>query len=179
MMIEISMIRDLVAIFGVIAGFSYYVLTVRVNQKNQEIMIKNQEQTLKTRNTTLFQQTLGTFTTNDWGIRYTQILDINPVSSYEEFIELTNSNPQYAEAWRWIFVSLDLWGIYLKEGVLDINMFAKFNPWWMKRFWKRYKPIVYEQRKNTAPDYFVHMEYYMDSIEKYVEEHPEILNPNR
>ena len=28
-MIELSTIRDLVAIFGVVAGFSYYVLTVR------------------------------------------------------------------------------------------------------------------------------------------------------
>jgi len=28
-MIDVSVIRDLVAIFGVIAGFSYYVITVR------------------------------------------------------------------------------------------------------------------------------------------------------
>ena len=36
-MIDISMIRDLVAIFGVLAGFSYYVLTVRNAQKSQKI----------------------------------------------------------------------------------------------------------------------------------------------
>jgi sensor domain CHASE-containing protein len=41
-MIELSVIRDLVAIFGVIAGFSYYVLTVRANQKNQELTLKAQ-----------------------------------------------------------------------------------------------------------------------------------------
>ena len=35
-MIDLSVIRDLVAIFGVIAGFSYYVLTVRANQRNQK-----------------------------------------------------------------------------------------------------------------------------------------------
>jgi len=32
-MIDLGMIRDLVAIFGVIAGFGYYVLTVRNAQK--------------------------------------------------------------------------------------------------------------------------------------------------
>ena len=37
MMIEISMIRDLVAIFGVLAGFSYYVLTVQTQKKNQKL----------------------------------------------------------------------------------------------------------------------------------------------
>jgi hypothetical protein len=34
-MIELSTIRDLVTIFGVIAGFSYYVLTVRGAQKGK------------------------------------------------------------------------------------------------------------------------------------------------
>ena len=40
-MIELSTIRDLVAIFGVIAGFSYYVLTVRMNQKTMKINLTN------------------------------------------------------------------------------------------------------------------------------------------
>ena len=38
-MVELSVVRDIVAIFGVIAGFTYYVLTVRntskVSQKEQ------------------------------------------------------------------------------------------------------------------------------------------------
>jgi len=46
-MIELSTIRDLVAIFGVIAGFSYYVLTVRATRKNQQ-------QQLETRQAQLF-----------------------------------------------------------------------------------------------------------------------------
>ncbi len=46
-MIELSTIRDLVAIFGVLAGFSYYVLTVRANQRNQQL-------TLETRQAQLF-----------------------------------------------------------------------------------------------------------------------------
>lgn len=53
-MIELSMIRDLVAIFGVLAGFSYYVLTVRANQKNQELALKSQQQQLETRQAQLF-----------------------------------------------------------------------------------------------------------------------------
>jgi hypothetical protein len=32
-LVELSTIRDLVAIFGVVAGFSYYVLTVRNAKK--------------------------------------------------------------------------------------------------------------------------------------------------
>ena len=36
-MVELSVIRDLVAIFGVIAGFTYYVLTVRNANQNRKI----------------------------------------------------------------------------------------------------------------------------------------------
>lgn len=42
-MVDLTMlqvVRDLVAIFGVIAGFSYYVLTVRNAQRTRELALK-------------------------------------------------------------------------------------------------------------------------------------------
>ncbi len=48
-MFELSVVRDLVAIFGVIAGFGYYVLTVRNKQENQR-------QQLETRQAQLYMQ---------------------------------------------------------------------------------------------------------------------------
>ena len=38
-MVELSLIRDFVAIFGVIAGFSYYVLTVRNQIKTRQAQL--------------------------------------------------------------------------------------------------------------------------------------------
>ena len=38
-MIELSVIRDLVAIFGVIAGFTYYVLSVRNANRSRQTQI--------------------------------------------------------------------------------------------------------------------------------------------
>ncbi len=101
-------------------------------------------------------------------------MDETQVSNYEEFIELTIKNTEYYDAWRWVFSTIDLMGIYLKEGVLDIEMLAKFNPWWFIRFWGSYKGIVYGQRKRFGPSYFNNMDYLMDSIQKYCEEHPEL-----
>lgn len=37
------MIRDLVAIFGVIAGFTYYVMTVRNTRRNQELQLETRQ----------------------------------------------------------------------------------------------------------------------------------------
>ena len=58
-MIELSVIRDLVAIFGVIAGFSYYVLTVRNAQRNQQHQ-------LETRQAQLFMNVFNTFASKEY-----------------------------------------------------------------------------------------------------------------
>ena len=39
-MVELSVVRDLVAIFGVIAGFSYYVIVVNNTRKNQQLQLE-------------------------------------------------------------------------------------------------------------------------------------------
>ena len=48
-MVELSVVRDLGAIFGVIAGFTCYVLTVKNKQENQR-------QQLETRQAQLYMQ---------------------------------------------------------------------------------------------------------------------------
>jgi len=50
----LTMVRDIVAILGVIGGFTYYVMTVRSSQRNQTLSLKAQEQALETRQAQLF-----------------------------------------------------------------------------------------------------------------------------
>jgi hypothetical protein len=70
------MIRDIVAIFGVIAGFTYYVLTVRANQKNQELA-------LESRQVTTYIQTLG-FRDKEFMKEWTDII-FQKYDSFEEW----------------------------------------------------------------------------------------------
>ena len=73
--------------------------------------------------------------------------------------------------------TLETLGVNLKEGVLEIGMLAKYNPWWFIRFWSQSKPIVIAQRKGLGPSYLVYMEYLIESLQKYVEKHPELFTP--
>jgi len=75
-MIELSIIRDLVAIFGVIAGFSYYVLTVRTNQKNQEISLKSQQLNVETRQAQMFMQIFQRFQEPDFIEQYNTLMGL-------------------------------------------------------------------------------------------------------
>jgi len=41
--VTLQMVRDVVAIFGVIAGFTYYVLTVRNSQRMQKMQLETRQ----------------------------------------------------------------------------------------------------------------------------------------
>jgi hypothetical protein len=168
MMVDVTyqMVLSTVQTAGILVGIVYYVMNLNYTRKNQE-------QTLLTRKTTLFQQTIGSLINSSYGIKNISILNQNKPQSFEEHVELTKKHPEYLEAWLWIINTLDICGIYLKEGVLDIGMFAKYVPWWWREFWDQYKPIVYEWRKIHGPSYMANMEHLMDSLQEYFEEYPE------
>ena len=89
-MIELSMIRDLVAIFGVIAGFSYYVLTVRNSQRNQELSLKAQEQALETRQTQIFMHIWQQLNSEETNKSIMELLNLE-IKGFEEYLQKKNS----------------------------------------------------------------------------------------
>jgi hypothetical protein len=169
MMVDVTyqMMLSTLQTAGILVGIAYYIITLNYTRKNQE-------QTLSTRKLTFFHNSFGAFVGSSSGLKSTRIIDDSRVSSYEEHAELSRNNLEYYEAWYRLFTSLDFWGLYLKRGVVDIDMFAEFNPWWYVRFWNRYKPAVYGARERMGTSYMRNMEYVLDSIVKYVEEHPEL-----
>ena len=168
--ITYQMVLSTLQTAGILVGIAYYTMTLNYTRRNQEM-------TLKTRNTTLFQQTLGAVVSSSFGITNISVLNQYHPSSFEEHIELTNTIPEYLVAWLWISNMLDVIGIYVKEDVFDIGMFAKYNPWWFVNFWEQYEPIVDGWRKRHGPSYMVYMEYLIKGIKKHTEEHPELLTP--
>lgn len=68
----------------------------------------------------------------------------------------------------------EMGGVYLRKGVADIEFFALHQSLGPLRFWRQAKPIIHKHREKFGPSYYRNMEYLFDSIEKYVEEHPEL-----
>ena len=160
-MVDVSyqMVLSTLQTAGILAGIAYYLITLNYTRRNQE-------QTLKTRKITIFQQTIGSLMNSSMGIKNIAILNKIKPSSFQEHIELTQKHPEYLEAWLWITNSLDIAGIYLKEDVFDVGMFAKYNPWWFLEFWERYEPTVEEWRKIHGQSYLANMEYLVNTLKK-------------
>ena len=154
-MIELSTIRDLVAIFGVIAGFSYYVLTVRANQRNQ----KHQ----------LFQAFMTAMTTpevvRDWYTIYNL-----EWSEYDDFMEKYGweNNPD-----MWVKISFywqryNQFGHQIKIGAFDISQFYDAGTDGFALMWKKYEPIIFEMRRRvpSTPLIFGQWEYLYNEMKK-------------
>ena len=96
MMVDVTyqMALSTVQTAGILVGIAYYELNLNYTRKNQE-------QTLKTRNASVYQNAVDSFTSSH-GIKNIRILTeriVNPFSSFEEFSEYRSNNPEYFEAW--------------------------------------------------------------------------------
>jgi hypothetical protein len=175
-MVEITyqMLLSTIQTVSLVVGITYSILALNYTRKNQKISLRNQEQTLKTRSASIFHQTYGSLITSPEGLKNIQIIQENRISSYDEHMELARKNSEYQKAWYWCSIIYEQCGIYIKEGVLDIGMMAQHMPYWALRFWRQSKDIIYEHRKRLGPSYYRNLEYFMESLQKYFEEHPEL-----
>jgi len=172
MMIELGVIRDLVAVFGVIAGLSYYVMTVRINLKNQELMLKSQQQTLETRRLGIIQNISSQITSEEGLKRYYELMNFE-WSDYDDF-ERKYGSDFNTEAAAKRFAA---WGIFntvglmLRRGLveagdlLDLGLQSGVSLWW------KYKPIILENRRRyNGSTYLKDFEYLVEELLKVMKE---------
>ena len=158
-MIELNVIRDLVAIFGVIAGFTYYVLTVRNAQKTQQM-------SLDTRKTSIFLQMYGTITPelidrvskmNNWEF-----------TDYEDFY--VKYGDKFAE-WESVFQRYNGIGLLAKQDQVDLNLIFKLLGFPIFRLMNNYESIIEKQKElQGIPDLYEGLEYlFVEAKKRYSE----------
>jgi len=162
-MIEISTIRDLVTIFGVIAGFSYYVLTVRNAQRNQQ-------QQLEARKAQFFSQIYSWFIQTESLVEYMEILNWE-WTDYDDFEKKYGSDNNlrgYAVRTR-VWSTIDMLGKYVRDGLVDLDLIYPMI--YITLFqWFKWKDVIEEQRKRYyTPLYLENWEYLVNEFIKYGE----------
>ena len=168
-MIEISVIRDFVAIFGVIAGFSYYVLTVRANQRNQQ----NQ---LETRQAQLFWNIYDKFETRENSELFMKVIT-RTFESVEEFHEkygLENNPEAYYDMMHYANLFEGL-GVLVRDGFVNVRLVALMMSGGVKRYWELYYPVFMAFREEWGwPRSFIELEYLYNAVIEYGRKHPEL-----
>jgi hypothetical protein len=154
-MIELSVIRDLVAIFGVIAGFSYYVMVVR-NQK-------------ETRQAQLFMQLFQTYVTKEWMTDNWELMTMewddlkDFFDKYDSSVDIDNFAKRYRS---WFF--LDGIGLLLKKGLVDKEMvYHLMGGYWGIWLWEKFEDVIrFSREYNNLPELAVWFEYLAQEMAK-------------
>ena len=135
-MIELGTIRDLVAIFGVIAGFSYYVLTVRNT-------LKNQQQQLETRQAQLYMQLMDKDTSQEFQKLAFDMRNTD-ISDYEEHRNKLNTDRDYNAKYTAFMFHLDNVGHMLETGLIDPEIIFRIGAggWGPIGAWSKWKPYI-------------------------------------
>jgi hypothetical protein len=151
-MIEISVIRDLVTIFGVIAGFSYYVMTVR----NQN----------KTRQAQLFMQIFS----RQYDIeqrRSLHLIQNMEYDGYDDFMDKygLENNPDTFLRMSSLGTYFEGIGVLVKRNLVDPTMVDDLMSGRIVEYWETIGPMTLAHRERTG-DYeaYEHVEYLYNVI---------------
>jgi len=154
-MIELSVIRDLVAIFGVIAGFTYYIIAVRnagISRKTQVVLdLRNSLYSLETNR---------------------QLIELLSMTweDFQDFQRKYDStvNPDNFAKRRMMWIRFEGMGYMLRQGLVDIDtIYNLIGSFAILRLWQKYEPIIKEQRKfYDEPHWYRWWEYLASEISK-------------
>ena len=177
----LTMVRDIVAILGVVGGFTYYVMTVRASQRTQQLTLKaqeltqkTQEQALETRQAQLFMQLFSQWNRKDFLEGYLIIMEAE-FTNVEEFEKIFDTPIKQAQIGHVYFMLEGVGSLLHKEMIDPILVSDMF--WSISiRYWEKMKPIIISQRKNTGnPRLGEYVEYLASEMEKLGEQiRPEI-----
>ncbi len=155
-MIELSVIRDLVTIFGVIGGFTYYALTVRNAQRTRELTLKAQEQTLETRQISLIDNIVTRSMSEQGFKKFFELLRYE-WKDFEDFEKKYGSeNNVEATAKRFsVWQDYNLIGLMLRKGLVEADDLWDMGVQGVIFLWEKYKQIIEEERRRYMPKSFL------------------------
>ena len=170
----------MVAATGVLIAAIFYILNLRISQRNQELMLKAQEQsaraqqqTLETRQAQMFMNIYQQTTSKDFTSAYNKFIS-SQWENYSESRELFQKK-EFADDFYILGMYFEGLGVLVKEGYLPIRLVALLLTGMTRSFWEKLKPIMDEARVEMGyVRWFSETEYLYDELLRYLDKHPEL-----
>ena len=175
-MVDLALLQSVSYIagaLGVCVAAVYYVLNLRITQKNQELSLKAQQQTLETRQAQFFMQLYQQLNNTEAMRKWIAVMNMQ-WSDYDDFEKKygTDYNPEGAALRLGVLYEWNGVGYLLKKGVIDretaYRLGNNVSATWL---WKKFEPVIREMRvRYNIPEAFSELEYLMEEDEKTLEE---------
>ena len=169
---------------GILVGVFYYIMTIRANQRNQEIALKNQELTLEsqqqateTRQAQLFMQIYNTWSSRET-IDIRKELQLWEWTDYDDFIRKygADSNPEAWASFQELGNFYEGIGVLIKRQLIDPTFVDDLMSGATLWGWEKFGGLVREYRiRENVPFLYEFWEYLYNAVSAIAhEQHPEL-----
>lgn len=175
-MVELGTVLSFIQAAGIIVGVAYYVMNIRISQRNQELSLKAQQQTLETRQAQMFMQIYNESHNDSTFIEaINRIYEIGKIETYEEWQKVM-LDKEKSKAINRVGMFYEGLGVLVKEGYVSIRLVALLMTGMTRHWWEYiYMSHVSDTRVKMGFRRFVsESEYLYNELMKYIEEHPEL-----
>jgi hypothetical protein len=162
---------------GVFIAAVFYVLNLRISQKNQELSLKAQQQTLETRQAQLFMPIYAAFYSEWWHRALPSFLN----ATFEDYDDYEakygfQANPDANILHSRVESYLEGIGVLVKRGLIDPSFVDDLMSSAITMFWEKFGPSFLEYRvRMNYPQRGEYVEYLYNQIKPIVDsQHPEL-----
>ena len=167
---EIQAAYYIVAATGVLVAAIYYIYNMRISQRNTELSLKAQSQTLETRQTQIFMQIYQQINTEAVYKSWAELVNMGKID-YEEYLQKYDStvNPDHFAKRAQIWYSYDIIGELLRMGTVELDLLNRLSLAPMViTMWERWEHIIRKTREREGgPDLWEGFEYLYNEVKKY------------
>ena len=140
---------------GILVGVSYYIVSIRNQNRTRQIQIIS---------------TVG-IGNLDWSFLDWEVGDLDDFMS-EHGPEVDPEGWMTINEW---FNRLEVFGVFVKEGLLDVRLICLMSGGTIKASWEKYRGIFEELRlRYNRPRDWIEAEYLYERVVEYLEKHPEL-----
>jgi hypothetical protein len=172
---DVQTLGVVIAAVSVVIGVVNSILMSRREDRRRELMSKNQDITLETRQAQLFMNLYAHMRGKEF------VEDSRELTSWEweDFVDFRRKYGSRGDReLNTIFVStgnfFDGIGVLVKRGLVDVNMVDELMSDWVLWYWERFGSVIKEYRAVSNPKYFEWVEYLYERIKPLAEHrHPE------
>jgi hypothetical protein len=145
---EIQAAYYMVAATGVLVAAVFYLLNLKVGKKNQELMLKSQEQTLETRKLQFITSTTQNLLNEEGSKRYGELMNME-WTDYGDFERKYGSDynlDNYAKRTT-VMMNYTMLGACLREELIDAESLYNMGLFGVIFFWEKFKGVIQEQAR--------------------------------
>jgi len=180
-LVEIQTVYYMVAATGVLVAAVFYILNLRISQRNQELTLKAleqsakaQQQTLETRQAQIFISVNDKIQSKEFQSAYYKVVR-TPWATWEEYNRLYRDDQEFRDAEQLVQGIFEGLGVLVREGLLSIRMVALLLCGMTRLYWEKHLPVLDEGRRVTGSRrLYSENEYLYGELMSYLREHPEL-----